>query len=232
MTRTAGTLRSNGLLVPEHFPVAPHESVYRIVESKKATDPLYEHFSGAWNALAYRFRASVDRGNEFVAAITSHGTTPPPEERYIQERILFEFFSSGFSAFEATFYGLYTIGAFICPAGFPLLTPKDQQSVSPSTTLTAFVRMFSGEKTVAALSTFVADLGYQQFREVRNILTHRTAPGRRMYVGLGSWDAPATEWKLNNVPIDGSITTNGMQELSRLLTQLLMIIEDFTKRHI
>lgn len=232
MTGKISVLYSNGLQIPSSFPIASYEIVYRSVEAKQAAHPLYEHFSGAWNALAYRFRATIDRGDEFILAFAQHGAEPPPEERYLQECLLFEFFSSGFSAFEAAFYGFYTIGAFTQPTGFPLSTPKDQQRVSPAGAVNAFVRVYSADKVAAALSGFIADPGFQQFREVRNILTHRTAPGRRMYVGLGIDDAPPTEWKLNNLPIDGTIITNSVKELSRLLSQLLTIIEGFTQRHV
>src|SRR5680860_162031 len=105
-------LRGNGLLVPADFPTAPYEVVLQVVESTQARHALYEHHAGAWNALAYRFRASVDCGDLFVTLLNTHGSAPEPQERYLQERALFDFFSAGFSVFECAFYGLYTIGAF------------------------------------------------------------------------------------------------------------------------
>jgi len=53
-----------------------------------------------------------------------------------------------------------------------------------------------------------------------------------MYISIGSEEAPATEWKLNDVPVDESIVESAMSELSRLLLQLLTAGEDFVRRHI
>lgn len=214
-------LKTNGLVVPRGFPVRPYEIVYQLVAERRGTDPLYEHHAGAWNALAYRYRTAVDSGDTFVDCITVHGATPPPEQRYLQERVLFEFFSSGFSVFESAFYGLYTIGALIVPASFPLSSAKDQQSVSPVRARDAFTRAFPEDPILTVFSTLFGDTEYQQWREIRNVLTHRTAPGRRVYVALGSENTPATEWKLNDRPLDQSITSKGLQELSRLLDYLL-----------
>lgn len=222
-------LPTNGLLVPTDFPIAQYAFVHKIIEAAQAKHPLYEHYAGAWNALSYRFRAAVDYGNFLVESLKKHGSTPLPEERYIQERILFDFFSSGFSVFESSFYGLYAIGAFISPADFSLASGKDQQHVTPNSTKDAFARAFSNDPIVTEFEKLFSDPEYQQWREIRNILTHRTAPGRRIYVSFGNDNAPATEWKLNNKPLDESIASKGRQELSRLLTHLLTATATFVE---
>lgn len=217
-------LSPNGIEMPISFPVSQYESIYKIVTT--------EHFSGAWNALAYRFRASVDHKDAFISSVREHGSTPPPEMRYSQEKILFDFFSSSFSAIEALFYGLYAIGTFISPSHFSLSSERDQQGVSPSKTQKTYAKAFPNDVILTSFSNLFSDSSFQQIREIRNILTHRTAPGRRMYVSIGNEDAPATEWKLNNVPIDESITENATQDLSRLLISLLSASEEFVKRNI
>jgi len=214
-------LKANGLVVPDDFPLCAYESVYKTIENKKAKHLLYEHYAGAWNGLAYRFRAAMDYGEYFVALLKKHGTAPPPEERYLQERVLFDFYSAGFSTFECTFYGLYTVGAFISPREFPLTTPREQQQVSPNRTKDAFARSFPGDPILAVFAALFADPQYQKCREIRNVLTHRTAPGRRIYLSIGNDDEPPAEWKLNNSPLDESLASTGRIELSRLLGDLL-----------
>lgn len=215
------TLPTNGLTVPGDFPTIPYGLIYEAVVSKYAAHPLYEHYAGAWNALGYRFRACIDSGDAFASLIKTHGATPLPEDRYLQEKALFDFFSSGFSVFESAFYGLYTIGAFLAAGAFPLASEREQQQVSPTRTKDAFAREFPTDPIVAAFSTLFADPEYQKWREVRNVLTHRTAPGRRIYVSIGNDNVLPTEWKLNDSPLDISIATNGRRELGRLLTHLL-----------
>lgn len=227
-----GALSPNGLIVTTEFPVLQYESVHKIIVLKHAKHPLYEHYSGSWNALAYRFRATMDQKDYFISSLKEHGSAPPPEERYLQERTLFDFFNSAFSSFEAAFYGMYTIGAFIAPSHFSLFTGREQQKISPSRTRKAYENAFPSDQFLKTFTTLFADSKFQQLREIRNILTHRTAPGRRMYVSIGGEDAPVTEWKLNNVPINESIVIDAAKELSRLLLNLLTGCENFVQRHI
>jgi hypothetical protein len=222
-------LKTNGLIVPDDFPFAQYESIHAVIVSKQAGHALYGHYAGAWNAMAYRFRASIDYSEYFVASLRAHGSEPKPEERYIQERTLFDFFSSGFSVFESTFYGLYTIGAFLAPATFHLASERDQQQVTPNRTKDSYAHAFHGDPILVAFATLFADPEYQQWREIRNVLTHRTAPGRRIYVSIGTEDAPPTEWKLNNQPLDESIASVGRWQLSRLLGQLLTASSRFVE---
>lgn len=226
-TSRVAVLRGNGLLVPSDFPTAPYESIYSAVEAYQAGHPLYEHHSGAWNALAYRFRAMTDSGEAFATLMKSHGSAPKPEERYLQEKALFDFFSAGFSVFECAFYGLYAIGAFLKQEIFVLSSARDQQQVSPAKTRDAFTKAFPADPILSAFAALFADPKYQEWREIRNVLTHRTAPGRRIYVSIGDDDAPPAEWKVNNSPLDSSIVSNGRRELSRLLTGLLTAGADF-----
>jgi hypothetical protein len=220
-------LQNNGLLVPCDFPTAAYESVHNVIAQKCAAHALYEQYVGAWNALAYRFRSSVDYGDAVVASLMAHGTAPKAEERYRQERALFGFFSSGFSTMESTFYGLFAIGAFITPTAFPLTTPKEQQQVSPKRTTEAFTNAFAGDPILQAFATLFADPSFQRWREIRNVLTHRTAPGRRLYVSFGDEDVPATEWKLTNAPLDANLISTYRTDLARVLGDLLAASSKF-----
>gem|GEM_PF-1496508 len=227
-----GTLSPNGLVMPSEFPTSLYESIFHHLVSLKSSDRLWEHFSGSWNALGYRFRACIDYRDTFISYIEKFGSTPPPEERYLQESVLFNFFSSAFSVLEATFYGLYVVGAFINPTYFLLSTARDQQAVTPYSTQKAYAKTFPNDPILITLSNLFNDQRYRQLREIRNILTHRTAPGRRMYVSIGGPEALATEWKLNDVRMDGSIVINGMKDLSDLLAELLTAYNKFTVQNI
>jgi hypothetical protein len=140
---------------------------------------------------------------------------------------LFGFFSSAFAAFEASFYGLFMIGAALDRGRFPMATARDQQAISPARTNAAFTAAFPGDPILAAFTTLFGDAAYLELREVRNILTHRTAPGRRFYVGLGDDDAPAGEWKTFNIVMDKDTTETRRATLAKLLTHLLTASEAF-----
>lgn len=225
-------LRGNGLIASDDFPVVPYESIYEIVVAKQAGHPAYEHFAGAWNALAYRYKATVDSGEALVASFKAYGLSPQPSERYGQERLLFEFFSSGFSVFESLFYGLFALGVFLDPKFFSLLTAKDQQMVTPSRTKAAFVKAFPGDVILNELDALLADTAYQRWREIRNVLTHRAAPGRTMYVSLGDDDLPPTEWKLTRASLGDSVVVDGRRDLSRLMSGMLSATDIFVRGRI
>jgi len=223
-------LNINGLVVPEDFPRDKFETVHDIVTATSDSHAAYLQYSGAWGAVAYRYRGAVESGTEFITVLSEYGTSPNPEERFKQEKALFEFFSAGFSVFEASFYAAYAIGAIIDVAKFPITSEMDQQRISPATTKAAFRRAFDDDPILEVFDQIFRDPRYQQWREIRNVLTHRAAPGRRFYVSIGSDDAPPTEWSLKNLPMNAALVSSERTELSRLLRTLTDGLADFVIR--
>lgn len=220
--------------MPPEFPVAPFERSYARVRRRATTHGgLFEQFSGAWNALSIRYLAFTAHGDEFTRlTIQPCGAGPEPQVRYRQEDQLFGFFSSGFSAFEAYFYGMFAVGALIRPGDFPLTTSKEQQAVSPSSTGAAYRQSFASDHVIAAFDGVFQDASYREFREVRNILTHRTAPGRRIYVGIDSDEELPARWKINDIALDGQLAATRRAEVARLLTGLLEAAAAFIEARI
>ena len=214
-------LKTNGLVPAPDFPVEPYEAVYDLVVAQWGNQGLYEDFAGAWNAVSYRFEAAAKSGTEFEDSLRNAGATPTPDERFRQDSALAEFFSGGYSVFESVFYGLHAIGACLAPSVFSLATPKARQQVSPSHTTAAFKKAFARDPFLAVLEAFATDAAYLEWKEIRNVLTHRTAPGRRMYVGIGVDDAPPTEWKLNDIAMDETLVPTRRASLARLLSRLM-----------
>lgn len=220
-------LTPNGLSPHGDFPSECYEAVHARVAGRWSALAAYHQFSGAWNALAYRFHGSVDAGAKFQKSLKDYGSHPAPYQRYQQEEALFNFFSNGFATFEALFYGLFAIGSFINPTAFPLVTPKDQQRVSPSYTDDAFKRAFPGDPLLDAFAAVLGDADYQRWRDMRNVLTHRAAPGRRIFVGIGHGDAPPVEWRLNDTPLDFSLIPKQQRELTQLISGVLSAADRF-----
>lgn len=205
-------------------PIFPHESyerIYSTVTDNWASHSMYEHFSGGWTALAYRFHAAVDSGAQFQESIKKFGASPEAQERFAQERAVFDYFSCGFSSFEAAFYGIYAVGGFLKPNSFPLAQPKDQQSISPNKAVRLYTEAFPGNPINNHFTEFLENAGYQEWREIRNVLTHRTAPGRHMYVSIGSDDTPSVDWKLKDIPLNELFVPRQNEVLAGLMTSLL-----------
>jgi len=216
--------------MPADFPVAEYESVHKKGETCATAQPaIYEQFAGAWNALSYRFVAMAGYGAALTDSLAKVGASPPPNERYSQERDLFGFFSNGFSIFEAAFYGLFSLGAFISPANFPIATAKDQQRISPAVTAGAVAKAFPGDPLQLVITRVSTDSAYVEGREVRNVLTHRSAPGRTFFVGIGGDDVLADEWKIKSIPLDAKMANSRRADLARLLGDLVQGIDQFAK---
>lgn len=220
-------LTPNGLTPHHDFPFEPYEAVHAKVYSRWAGTSSYRQYSGAWNALAYRFQGSIDAGTQFQISLRDFGAHPASHQRYQQEAALFNFFSNGFAAFEALFYGLFAVGSLIDAVAFPLATAKEQQRVSPSHTNEAFKRAFPDDPLLDAFASLFNDPAYQRWRDMRNVLTHRAAPGRRVYVGIGTDDAPPVEWKLNGLPLDSMLVPKHQQELAQLISYVISAMDRF-----
>ena len=225
-------LSNNGLVAHQDFPAAPYEAVHAQVEAHWSQAASYVQYTGAWNALAYRFHGAIDAGAIFQKSLKQFGPHPGPHQRYQQEEALFNFFSNGFAAFEAMFYGLFAVGSFIDPQAFPMATPQEQQRISPGRTADAFNRAFLNDPILDAFAKLFADPSYQRWRDMRNVLTHRAAPGRRVFVGISTDDAPPVEWKLNDQPLDDGLVPKHQSELADLTLDVLLAAERFLNTRI
>ncbi len=218
--------------MPPDFPTPPFERTYACIGRLPLVDPAREHFTAAWNAISFRFAAMCTEGDYFTASIGSPDTPANLEQRYRQEHYLFGFFSNGFSAFEAYFYGLYALGALMQPGSFQIASPREQQAISPTTTIQAYTRAFAGDPILAALQTVMADAAYREWKEIRNILTHRTAPGRTIFVSIDTDQALAPRWKINNIPLDDTTAATRRGYAARLLSTLLDASASFAESRI
>jgi hypothetical protein len=215
-------LSVNGIVVPEDFPVGAFEAIHaRIVQTVESQSSLYAEYSGALNGIAYRYLAMTQYSDEFTASITKAGGGHTSEDRYRQERALFGFFTSGLSALESTFYLMFSVGAFLSPAAFPMTTRREQQAVTPSSTLAAYRKTFPADALLNAFKSVLEDQAYLELRHIRNVLAHRAAPGRQIYLAVGDSEPLPDEWKLLNIPLDGQTTPKRRAEVAILLKALL-----------
>ena len=207
--------------VPPDFPAGPLNASYFHLRTRAALHrATFDHFGGAWHAIAYRFRALADYGQDFNASIKVHGAAPPSDERYDQEQLLFGLFSNAFSGFEAYFYGMHAVGAMLKPTDFSLVTP-DLIRVTPRSVQKAYAKAFAGDAVLGVFDTVMADPEWNSLREIRNILTHRTAPGRSISVSMGPEVEPPTKWRLNDIVLDEDTAPRARKEVVRLLDLLL-----------
>ena len=111
-----------GIAGPQGFPNAPFDDILESVQAFCTANPVpvdrLVAFNEAWNGLAYRVTAAHDSSDEYSASFAGFGSMPPPEERYKQERALFNFFANALSALETMGRGQYVIGSLLIPTAF------------------------------------------------------------------------------------------------------------------
>ena len=223
---------TTGLLMPTEFPVAAYERIHAKVQPLRDASPAaMNEFAGAWNAISYRYVAFVECDEAFRNSLAAHGTAPPALERYNQERDLFGFFSNGFSTFESFFYAAFAMLCLLKPNDFQIGTPQQQRNVTGTNTVSAYRRAFTPNSIIEALETLLKDPTYVELREIRNILSHRSAPGRTIHVAFGDEPAP-DQWKIANIVLNERTTFTRRQGVAVTLTKAITALLQFAEQQL
>jgi hypothetical protein len=226
------TLTINNLSMPDDFPAAAFEAVHKRLLSFNKTFE-YVQFVGAWSALSYRYLATVEYDESFVASILQNGPGPGPSIRYAQERDLFGFFSNGLSVFDAFSFGMFSIGAILVPDVFPLASADDERKVTFGGTLKSYRSAFTNDPFTAELQKILNDGSFQELRDLRNFLTHRAVPARHFSLVIsGSGSKPTAELGRINIGLDQHTTSARRQDIVRLLKSALLAAREFAEVHV
>jgi hypothetical protein len=225
---STAAVMTTGLFMPIDFPTGAYQAIHlKIAPHATNNKPVYDQFAGAWNAITHRYKAFAECDDLFSESISKYGAGPPAEERYRQERDLFAFFSNGFSTFEAFFYGAFAAGSILQPKQFPIATPQDQRRITAANTITAYRAAFPSAPFVGALDAVITDHAYMEMREIRNVLSHRSAPGRTMHVAIGAEPAP-DQWKLENIVLDNKTTATRRDRACQVLSPAMKAFQKFS----
>lgn len=217
------------LVMPEDFAAEPYEAIHSRVAIRKENHPdTWAEYSSAWNAVAYRFHACADHDEAYTESIRRAGDSPSQPERYIQEKELFDFFVNGLSAIESLCYGLFAIASMLNEGNFSMTTTKDKKSIKPETTTKQFAEAFPEEDVTHALAQMKCSDEFSQWRRIRNILAHRSAPGRVVYLSTKSSSRPS-QWKTIDIQLDEETTASRRKWLAATISRLLKAADRFTK---
>ncbi len=222
-----------GISMPADFAVAPYHAIHARITAKIPTDhTAWSHYAGGWHALAYRFRACAEHDSAFTLSLRRAGKAPRPNERYVQERELFSFFVTGLSAIESFCYSLFAIGSMLNPNEFKMTKPGHLQSVSPKKTTEQFSQVFPNEAITTTLAGTLRDVSYAEWCTIRNVLAHRSAPGRHFTQSFPP--QPLDEqvlWIDGVIPIDTATTSARRAWLATTIRNLLNTTDAFTAHH-
>jgi hypothetical protein len=78
-------------------------------------------------------------------------------------------------------------------------------------------RAFSGDPMLKTLNRIKNDPAFKEFRNIRNILTHRAVGARQLSVGTGPSPPPPDRIPRLNISLDAGTTATRRSDVARLL---------------
>lgn len=195
---------TNGLTIPNDFPLENYEKIHFLVSLKKYTHRNeYLFFYRSWKGLLYRFLAGTEHDEKYRQSAPPVGENYSPHIQYVVERELFNFLVNGLSAIECLCYALFAIGAIeevtqtrqATNKIFLIDTEKHIRQINPLKTTQNFEKQFRYATITTSLKNLFDEFyttedarKYEDWKKIRNVLIHRAQPGR--WVPLSS---PAPE---------------------------------------
>jgi hypothetical protein len=220
-----------GVPIPQDFDGELYSRVYRAIERKYAipSQKSFQQVAWALQGLVYRFTACAEHDDAFTASFKAHGHPLQPE-RYQQEKHLFGFFVTGLSALECFAYASYWLGSLLDAAAFPTGTDQSLRAITCPHTAACFGRRFPNDPLESTTKRLFDSQEFQRWAEIRNMLAHRSHPGRAIYASIGSAPEKPTEW-VKDIVIDVKTTRSRRTWLSTGITELLNAAETFVAAH-
>jgi hypothetical protein len=194
-----------GIEVPEEFPYVAYEAVHDRLRDLRLTYPIpWREYSGGWNAVASRFTMALASEQRFIVSIRAN-PNPSHEERQLQEESLFGFFVAGLATIDSFAYATFAIGAMLRPDSFPVERPENLRAIGLESLGRALAGSFPQAELAGRVSALPEDDGLRRWRDIRNILAHRTLPARHHHAG-GALDG-VSEWVvIDRIPINEHMT--------------------------
>lgn len=196
----------------------------------------------AWLATLNRYRLCLEAHESFTASILNHGDYPDQPYRYEQDRDLFIFYVSGLSVIDTICYGAYATGTMLdAKLGtnyFKFATPKDKREANLDKTRQIFYKNYPSDDfsiNLSALTDTNSDhrtlsplKEYIEWKEIRNILAHRSAPGRSIFeVGYPK----SSEW-IFGIEINKDTTATRFAWLQENIERLLDSLSTFIIKYL
>ena len=216
--------------LPADYPTEQAERVYRALLVAIPAPSFPRDLIGyGLKGAAYRYRAMSEYQDEFEQSILSRlGAAPPSDEEFLQERCLFGFFASGLASLECISFSLHAAAAHSRPTVFKC-DNRSLRSVSPESVAKALAREWPTEALAKSLGGLVADGGFRDWKELRNVLSHRMVPPR--LIQLSSHSPTTSSWYLTKANLSTSdeplqtITTHRRAWIAKQIANVWNAIE-------
>jgi hypothetical protein len=237
-----------GIAMPDDFPTNAYNSVHdrlREYRNRNPDDPAWLEYAAGWNAVASRFKTMATADEEFAQQIIAEQVRQGSgkgslshDEMQLQEEYLYSFVLNGYSTIESFCYATFALGALLRPTKFPMSTDAHLQAINPALSQQKYASEFPGSSVSLILTSLVprgADLAYQNWGKMRNVLVHRIAPRRSHYAHVHEGPGPdpmidrPTEW--GNIVLDERTTKDRRAWLAATLTRCIDAARSFSDEH-
>jgi hypothetical protein len=212
----------------DKFPVAKYESVHqRMGPYQPQHAKLYQHYAGGWNAVRFRSIGCERCLTEYTRLFAQHGAAPVAHVHIAQENALYGFFSYAQSSIESWFFAMHAVASMDQPTSFPMATSADLRNVVPSAVLQRFTSTYPGSSISSAMKGVLTDRTYAEWKELRNVLVHRTAPGRHHFLPPRT-TPPDADWVGMGLVLNQHTLSSRYPWLMSTVGTLVRASEDFT----
>jgi hypothetical protein len=176
------------LELPDTFPADEFDEFVSTGRAVLSADKdLRKEFNLATNIIAWRYRASVEHLDAYLA-----GSDQTFEEIYIRESHLFSLFSAGVSFIEAACYASYAMASQILTVPFG----QKEQREPPKGFLVVLTKSRPNAQITAALAQLLNSNEWNLWVDLRNRMTHRGNLPMRIRGVIGSSTPVPARWPL------------------------------------
>lgn len=222
--------------VPHDFPLAAHDNLSALLSAREEAQraltgqptSLFSDYAMSHNAIRWRFNAVTDADEAYRTAYQMPDVDADTEKRYLQERALFEFVAALVSTVEVLCYCSFAVGSMANPTVFTLLTELDRRRVDPKPTKDKFASAYPNDVITGAIDAMLST--YVDANTMRNVLSHRGSPPRRVQLYIGSSERSRTEW--GPYEIDANTTASLRPWLAQHAATVLEALYQFAMSHL
>jgi len=216
---------------PASFPIVAYESVQKRMGPQQPLHPNeWRHHTGGWNAVHYRIIGCEKCVGRYTDSFAISGVAPQLDEQIAQDNALFGFFVYALSAIESYFFAMHAVASILAPADFPMATEQDLKRITPKVTIQRFDRKFGGNVVSTVMKQTVSEAEYQEWKDLRNVLVHRSVPGRLFFQPSRSTPRDA-DWMDMGIVLNLNTLDSRYPWLTSVLERLIGVADQFTAQY-
>ena len=223
-------MTSNKAVYAVGFPVAQYESVQKRMGPQQPLHPeMYRHYAGGWNAVRNRAIGCQKCADEYTSLFTKQGVSPAQEARIAQDNALFGFFAYALSTIESWFFAMHAVASILHPADFPMTTDSDLKDIMPTLASQRFDAAYTKSAISNAMKRILSEPTYKEWKDLRNVLVHRSAPGRHFFQPDRSTPRDA-DWVGMGIVLDHDTLASRYPWLTSVVETLVDAADKFTEQ--